>query len=194
MLLAMVLSRSAPPPPVALPAPPPPRPAAAPPPPQTAQVRQPAAPETILLSVSVVPATAQLSIDDQPIPTNPFVGRLPKGEGWHTVRAVAPGYLPRERLVSFSDNVMIDLTLPPRPAIAPPPAPARREVRRPERQIQVRRNDAPPPARPAPVEAPLPPAPVAAAPARSSDILPRNPNDPPKRRVIDTRNPYGEDQ
>ena len=40
----------------------------------------------------------------------------------HRMRAVAPGYQAKERLVSFDDNVMIDLSLKPgRPRAAPPP-------------------------------------------------------------------------
>jgi hypothetical protein len=138
-----------------------------------------AEPETIVFSVSVAPATAQVLIDGEPLPSNPFLGRFPKNYGTHRVRAVAPGYQPKERLVSFNDNVMIDLNLNPRP-FAPP---ARREP--------PRRDPPPHP----PTVAPAPPAPPVAAPRPAAvDIQPRNESEPARRRTIDSTNPYGDDK
>jgi eukaryotic-like serine/threonine-protein kinase len=165
---------------------------------QIAAPAQNPAPATIVLSVGVAPAGAQLTIDDQPVPSNPFVGRFPRGAEWHRVRATAPGYQTRERLVSFEDNVMIDLTLPPRAPTLPPPrheSSHHADLRRadPPPPFQ-RRADPPPPVRPAPLEAAAPPA-AALAPARATaaDISPRSPADPPRRRAIDATNPYGDE-
>jgi serine/threonine-protein kinase len=143
--------------------------------------------DTIVFSVSVTPSTAQVLIDGQPMPSNPFLGRFQKGDVSHRVRAVAPGYLPKERLVTFSDNVMIDLSLVPKPFERP-------------REVQTRRE--PPPVRRAEPQQPRPsqpsappasaPQPVAVQPRPSSnDIAPRGEWEPPKRRNIDTNNPYG---
>jgi serine/threonine-protein kinase len=137
------------------------------------------APETVVLSVNVVPLNAQLFLDEELLPSNPFLGRFPKSTQTHRLRAVAPGHLAKERLVSFSDNVMIDLALAPRalPPSRPPPRAARRSE--------------PPPARPVSVETPPVPQP-ARAPA--GDIQPRGAGEPPRRRSIDSTNPYGDDQ
>ncbi len=142
--------------------------------------------DTIVFSVSVTPSTAQVLIDGQPMPSNPFLGRFQKGDVSHRVRAVAPGYLPKERLVTFSDNVMIDLSLVPKPAERPREVQTRREpppVRRAEPQARPSQPSAPPPSAPAPV--------VAQPRQQSNDIAPRGEWEPPKRRNIDTNNPYG---
>src|SRR5207237_6208349 len=76
-----------------------PRPAAAAPAP--ARAPEAPAPETVVLSVSVVPQNAQFFLDEELMPSNPFLGRFPKSTRTHRLRAVAPGYLPKERLVSF---------------------------------------------------------------------------------------------
>ena len=54
---------------------------------------------------------------------------LPEAAGTHRVRAAAPGHMPKERLVSFDDNVMIDLSLMPQPSSPPPSATRRRPSR-----------------------------------------------------------------
>jgi hypothetical protein len=118
------------------------------------------------------------------MPSNPFLGRFAKSASTHRVRAVAPGYLPKERLVSFTDNVMLDLSLSPRLVSREPPPRRREPVRRPE-------------SAPAPVASSAGSPPPAAAPpsSRSSapgDIAPRGEWEPPRRRGIDSNNPYGE--
>jgi hypothetical protein len=127
------------------------------------------APETIALSVIVSPPTAQVLIDREPAPTNPFFTRLPRSTGVHHIRAVAPGFQPKERLVTFTENVLLVLTLVPAPS---PPEPRRRD------SGAARR---------------LPPAAPAAAPA-PQDITPRVEGDRPRRRHIETSNPYGADE
>ena len=181
-------------------------PAPLPPPPAApAPVARPSGPEMIVFSVSVTPSTAQIAIDGQVMPSNPFVGHFPKSGTAHRVRATAPGHSAKERLVTFDDNVMIDLSLTP---AAQPPAPApaaahasnggeRSTSRRSEQsRPSARREPPPPPARPAaPVATPALAPPPAAAPSRSSnDIVPRGEWEPPRKRIIDTSNPYGEDK
>jgi serine/threonine-protein kinase len=144
-------------------------------------------PEDIVLSVSAVPATAQVIVDGQPVPANPFVARFPKDATTHRVRAVAPGFLPKERLVRFTDDVLVDLSLSQRPS--PPPPVARR-------RLPLAARAVPQPAAPAP--APVPgaalPAPAAPPRAHATDIVPRAASEPALRRSIDPNSPYGEDQ
>jgi eukaryotic-like serine/threonine-protein kinase len=143
----------------------------------------PTVPDSIVLSVSVAPSSAQLLIDGDPVPSNPFLGRFPRGTGMHRIRAVAPGYQAKERLVSFAENVMLDLSLDPKPV---------------QREVQSRRRE-PPPRRQEPAFSPPPtPAPVA-TPSQprardTSDIPARGEWEPPRRRSIDTNNPYGEEK
>jgi hypothetical protein len=73
----------------------------------------PAPPDTIVLSVTVSPPNAQVMLDGQLMPSNPFLTRFPKSTATHRLRAVAPGYQPKERWVSFADNVMLDISLLP---------------------------------------------------------------------------------
>jgi len=195
--MAVALHRPAPPPPEPIV----PAPAAA----VAAPVPRPAAPETIVFSVSVAPSSAQISIDGQPMPSNPFVGHFAKTGGTHRVRATAPGHQPKERLVSFDDNVMIDLSLTPAPPSPQPPAHASTgNERAPSRHWEPRhseppaRHDPPPPPQQAPSSVSTPslaPAPVAAPSRRDShDIVPRGEWEPPRKRTIDTSNPYGDEK
>jgi serine/threonine protein kinase len=143
--------------------------------------------ETIVFSVSVTPSTAQVYIDGHAMPSNPFLGRFAKSPGTHRVRAVAPGYVPKERLVTFDDNVMIDLSLPLNRPTAPPhheAPPARRESS-PAARAPVSAPEAAPV-----IAAPLPP-PKASAPV---DVAPRGEWEPPRKRKIDTTNPYGDEK
>jgi eukaryotic-like serine/threonine-protein kinase len=80
----------------------------------------PVALQDILLTVTVTPAHARFTIDGELAPANPFSARFPRDLDTHAVRATAPGYEPREKLIDFADNVILDLSLSPRP-----PAPAR---------------------------------------------------------------------
>ncbi|HEY2746714.1 MAG TPA: serine/threonine-protein kinase, partial [Polyangia bacterium] len=174
-----------------------PAPIAQPQQPRTANI------EMVVLSVSVTPSSASIAIDGVQMPSNPFVGHFPKATGTHRIRASAPGHAPKERLVSFDDNVMIDLSLTPASSPAPVRAAAApasrhgdsRESRR--YDVPARHEPAAQPAHAAPtLAAPsLAPAPTAEPPPKkSSDILPRGEWEPPRKRVIDTSNPYGEDK
>ncbi len=138
----------------------------------------PAGPETVVVSVTVAPATAQVLIDGQVMPSNPFMTRFPRGTATHRLRAVAPGYQPKERWVSFADNVMLDISLTPLPADGPRTPP--------------RRHD-PPPVRRPPPPAP-PPVPAAVHHPPPADITPRPETDKPHRRPIEATDPYAGDR
>ncbi len=165
--------------------------ARAPVPPAAAALPAAAPRSMISFSVTVFPSTARVFVDGDPIPSNPFLGRFPKDEAVHRLRATAPGFFAKERIVSFADNVMVDLSLDPKaaPLVVGPPS---------RRREPPRRAAAAPPPEPLPPHAP--PAPLATAPAppahatTATDIAPRRPGDPAPRRAIDPSNPYGEDQ
>jgi len=167
---------------------------------------QPAAPapadaDTILLSATVTPLSAAVIVDGNTMPSNPFIHRYPRSPTKHRIVAIAPGYEAKEREVSFSDNVMLDLsltpltaaagpksdtrTLPPRkvtplPALSPSTAPSRKSALTPPRKPIVA-------APPAPVPAPPPHT------ASPNDIVPHNQWGKPRPKQIDPNNPYTED-
>ena len=155
-----------------------------------------------MLSVSVAPSSATIAIDGQPMPSNPFVGHFLKSAGTHRLRATAPGHVAKERLVSFDDNVMVNLSLVPQPSSAPAArsgsserGSSRRESQRHFEPPARHEPPPPPPMRPAAIATAPAPAP-AAAPERKSanDIVPRGEWEPPRKRVIDTSNPYGDEK
>jgi hypothetical protein len=73
-------------------------------------------PETVLLSITVSPAHAQVSLDGQPMASGSFTARLPRDGNPHRIEVRAVGYQAKERVVSFLDNAFFDLTLAPLPA------------------------------------------------------------------------------
>ncbi len=91
--------------------------------------------DTILLSVTVWPENAKVRVDGHLMPSSTFVARFPRNPDTHHLRVVAPGYESKERFVTFSDNVVLDLSLSPLSAVGggrernvrrPPAVPARR--------------------------------------------------------------------
>jgi hypothetical protein len=159
-------------------------------PPDLAPIPVPATvPDTILLAVTVSPPEARVLIDGQAMPSNPFVARFPRSLDTHRIRVTAPGFQSKERLVSFGDNVTLDVSLS--PAAADSPAARERPFRRPP--PPVRRASSPHPPREGrslPVAAA--PAPPAAAP--SELLLPRPlEGDPARRRRIESKDPYADD-
>ena len=137
--------------------------------PPSASVAPPSS--TVTVRVRVNPPTATLSIDGASVPGNPFVGTFPKGAAVHSLRAIAPGYLPKAEDMSFEEDTAVDLSL--------------------ERQPQVvyRRGQTGAPSSPAPASAPAPSPAPAPAPAATADINPNGGHAP--RRTIDPNNPYG---
>jgi hypothetical protein len=161
-----------------LPAPAPP-PAPAPMPLMVTPV--PAAPtpsDTIVLSVTVSPSNAQVMLDGQLMPSNPFLTRFPKSTATHRLRAVAPGYQAKERWVSFSDNVMLDLSLLPNEITPSHERPAKR------RDIPVLRK---PDSKPSPSSSP-------ATTSTHRDLPARPEGDKARRRRIESSDPYAGDQ
>jgi serine/threonine protein kinase len=152
--------------------------------------------DTIVLSIGVTPSTAQIWLDGTLLPSNPFVGRFARSDWSHRLRAVAPGHQAKERSVTFADNVMIDLSLD---SAAPASSLAHRErghespghrfepARRAESVSSQMSSSAP-------AAAPVIADPPRERTERRTDIAPRGEWEPPRKRKIDTSNPYDEDQ
>ena len=106
----------------ARPPPAPASPSATPPPPSA---------DLIAVVVSATPESARLSLDGQPLDSNPAVVRRPRGDEKHTLRATAAGYLTKEASVSFAADGTVTIALEgataPSRAPAPRAAPPRRE-------------------------------------------------------------------
>jgi hypothetical protein len=142
--------------------------------------------DTVFLSVTVSPANARVSIDRQRMPSNPFVARFPRSLDTHVVRAWAPGFEIKERLVTFSDNLILDLSLSPLPA--DPPSARDRAARRPG--LAPARRFGPAAAAAAPGPLPLPISASAAGP----ELLQRPAEgEVSRRRRIEPRDPYSDD-
>lgn len=67
--------------------------------------------QEVRLFISVQPTNAQLYLDDRPLPGNPHAVYVPVDSLRHTLRAEAPGYAPETRLLSYTENATIELTL-----------------------------------------------------------------------------------
>jgi serine/threonine protein kinase len=159
--------------------------------------------EMITLSVGVAPSNAQIYIDGELMPSNPFIGRFVKTGEIHRLRALAPGYRPKERIVSFADNVMVAISLNSVPApAAPAPAarrlPVRPPLRRPEPVRPTSATSSPgrsPGSSPAAL---VSPALATEQPSqrndRNKEIAPRGEWEPPRKRAIDTSNPYDQER
>jgi hypothetical protein len=94
-----------------------------------------AAPATIAIRASATPSDATLYLDGQPLPSNPYVGRIGADGMQHMLRAEAPGHTSNSRAFVANREVALILALaktsePPRgegkkarPSIVSPPAP-----------------------------------------------------------------------
>ncbi|HEU4731667.1 MAG TPA: serine/threonine-protein kinase, partial [Kofleriaceae bacterium] len=174
-------------------APAPPAPAAQPPAPAPAPAPRPEA-SLIDVEINVSPEAATVSIDGEDVSGNPFNGKYPSDSRVHHVRASAPGYVAKSVAVTFSGNVMLDLSLE-RQATGAPAGPPGRTGPRSRTQDTARKAEPgrpPEPAHPAEAPAPRPPDPPAPAetkPSPPSEIDPGGGAKP--RRPIDPNNPYG---
>lgn len=167
---------------------------------------EPAESRLVDVSVRVSPQTAQITIDGAAVRGNPYHGRTDRDGRVHRIVAQADGYETKAEDVSFSANVMIDITLDrhlplvragqgrgPAPAAA---APARVSRGSPGGADGAR--VALEPSEPAAALPPPSPADPVAAPSAAQATSPATPAkeaDPPRGRAplrpIVTSNPYG---
>jgi hypothetical protein len=69
--------------------------------------------DTVLLSVTVSPAEAQVFLDGQLLAAGSFTARLPRDGNSHRLAIRAVGFHTKERTVSLRDNAVFDLSLAP---------------------------------------------------------------------------------
>jgi serine/threonine protein kinase len=126
---------------------------------------------SVTITLLASPPAARLFLDGKPLPSNPFVGRFPKDDAPHVLRAEAAGYIPREARVTLVSDGFFETTLPHKgaPHSEPPPAPT---------PGAPKADGVPPPEAPAP----------AATPAAPGDLA----RPQPKKRAVDRDDPYAE--
>jgi hypothetical protein len=105
---------------------------------RTAPAKSADAPATVELTLSAEPPSATLYLDGTPLPSNPYVGRLPADGELHLIRASAPGKQSQERVLALDRDRELQFDLAPRaapaharpraaaPALSPAEAPASR--------------------------------------------------------------------
>lgn len=69
------------------------------------------APEVIRLQITAEPAQAELGLDGNVMAGNQLNLEVPKDRGIHVVSATAPGYFPFNQQVSFSNDVVLRISL-----------------------------------------------------------------------------------
>jgi hypothetical protein len=80
-------------------------------------------PEMVHLDIEVEPTEAKLTVDDESaVDGNRLRADVPKDQGLHVIRAVAPGFLPFSQTVTFSSDVSLDVRLNPEPSRGDSPA------------------------------------------------------------------------
>ncbi|MEO7109696.1 MAG: hypothetical protein ABI183_04575, partial [Polyangiaceae bacterium] len=125
--------------------------------------------QMIDVQIRVIPANANVTVDDAPLKGPPFSVRFPKEKATHTARAMAPGYIAKTQDFGGDRDVLIDLSLtkiPPFPAVIPP-------------QPHTTTHVTPPP--PTQTTTPDPPPHATAQPTATSSVRP-----------IDTSSPYSQ--
>lgn len=70
-----------------------------------------AAPDSVELTVTVHPSSAQIAVDGVPVSGNPFRGGFVRDAKMHKVTVWAPGYAAQERGLTFERDAMLDLSL-----------------------------------------------------------------------------------
>jgi hypothetical protein len=88
-----------------------PRPSAAPITPAGASPRLKTGPETIRLGVMAEPMETELSLDGNVVAGHRLNLEVPRDRGIHVVSASAPGYIPFNQQVSFSNDVVLKISL-----------------------------------------------------------------------------------
>lgn len=113
---------------------------------------EPTVPEEVYLRITAFPATAQLELDGELLPSNPFTRTYPyEPERLRELKVTAPGHEPAIRQIKLDQNTDLVLTLTelPQPAASTPP------------EAEPSRPKLPTPAvRPAPRPAPKPAVPA----------------------------------
>jgi len=71
------------------------------------------------LTVRVSPTSARIFLDDTPIATGAYKGKLSNDGRGHRIRAEAPGFVPMEQSVTPTGALIISLALAREPASAP---------------------------------------------------------------------------
>ena len=151
-----------------------PQPSAAPAAPAVASSpRIKAAPETIRLGVTAEPKETELSLDGNVVAGHRLNLEVPKDRGIHVVSASAPGYIPFNQQVSFSSDVVLQISL-------------HRAHTPPARQVAKQR---PPQVEPSP-KSNVRPAPVTSGPGLAPGMNLEGPSVRPNAKPIDERNPY----
>ncbi len=160
----------------------PPQPAPAPAPPKPVPEITPLR-EVIHLQISATPVETELSLDGNVLAGHRLNLDVPKDRGIHIVSASAPGYIPFNQQVSFSSDVVLEISLRPSPSSRARPV---RSVARPRPEPESRpKLDARPKNDPSPT--------VVQPPPRPSFEPGMNIEGPPVRRnvkSIDEGNPY----
>ena len=67
--------------------------------------------KSITVMLRATPLETRFSIDDGPLQDNPFIGQFSSDERDHIIRALAPGYPPKQETVKFNDDVSVRFTL-----------------------------------------------------------------------------------
>ena len=88
-----------------------------------------AAPRSVIISMSVMPRDATLTVDGKPVSGNPAVLEVTADQSDHEVRAMAASYLPALRRIRFDEDQSLEIALeratPPEPVVsASQPAPS----------------------------------------------------------------------
>jgi serine/threonine-protein kinase len=82
-------------------------------------------PEEVAVDISVIPRTAQLTIDGVKAPSSTYHTKVVRGKFVHEVRAEAQGYEPRTLKVTFDRDRTLEIALTPKPVVPvhrrPPP-------------------------------------------------------------------------
>lgn len=73
----------------------------------------PPATETVELAIAVTPKGAQLSLDGHVVAENPFNTTVPKDQSTHTISVTAPGFIPHQQQILFSDDLNLAISLRP---------------------------------------------------------------------------------
>jgi len=139
--------------------------------------KPPTVPAMVDVQIQVEPLSARLMLDGEPLPSNPYSGKLPRDEKPHVLRASAPGFLSAAREIHLDRDNALSLGLQ-RPPVVVDHTP-------PRRVIKVK-----------PMTAPVAdPKAITASPTASDDFVELPPKPSPKgnsKRNLDTDNPYNE--